>query len=212
MKKLFCITVVSLIVFLSSMETKEVEASSDSHLTFQKMDIHGGQLLRDYTEEEIEDACSELDGRQFWGWDTKAFTNNAEVHFTSHTIFSYYNAGTTAIKHKYTSTVTTTKKISFDSTGSVGFDVSGTVKGFKGGLDTSLKLNFKYEESETDVEKIEIDFSCDPGTRVLMYVVGEGTLCNGVANRYMTWIKVGEGGYEYFITQTMYQVLEKVEI
>ncbi len=209
MKKAISFTIITVLLFLFNTQTKDVEASN--HLTFQKMDIYGGQLLRDYSDEELNSEIDSLKNK-FGGWRTKHLTDNVEVHFTSHTVFSYYNAGTTAIKYKFTSTVTNSKKISFDATGNVGFNVSGPIKGFKAGLDAALKLNFKEEESSSETEKIEIEFSCDPGTKVIMYVVGEGTLCNGVGKNYLFWIPVDKGGYEYFITQTMYQVIEKTEI
>lgn len=184
MKKLMSFTLLITILFVFNLETKEVEASN--HLAFQQMDIYGGQLLRDYTDEQLNEEYKKTSKRKFLGWRTSELANNVEVHFISHTLFSYYNAGTTGIKYKFTSTVTTTKKISFDSTGSIGYSLNGTVKGFKHGLDTSLKLNFKNEETESETEKIEIEFSCDPGTRVIMYVKGEGTLCNDVAfKRYI---------------------------
>ncbi len=176
MKKIVNLIIVIVVCFSVNLRGKDIHASD--HLTFQKMDIKGGQLLQDYSQEELDNACDEINARQFYGWETKEFANGAKAYFTSHTVFSYYNAGTTAIEYKYTSTVTTTSKISFDATGSVGYDLSGTVKGFKHGLKTSLKMDFSYDDTVVDKEYIEIDFKCDPKTRVIMYVVGEGALYN----------------------------------
>lgn len=209
MKKIACFTLVLLVCFAINLRGGEVKAD---HLAYQKMTIYGGQLLQDYTDEEIQEACDEIDKRKFYGWETQEFTKAAKSYFTAYTVFSYYNAGTTAISYKYTSTVTTTTKISFDSTGTIKYTLSGTKSGFKHGLDTTLKLEYSYDDTVVDKEQIEIDFKCDAGTRVIMYVVGEGALYNGVAKRYVCWINTTEGGYEYFITQTMYQVLEKIEI
>lgn len=209
MKKIISFTLVLLVLLSVNLKGEEVSAD---HLTYQKMDIYGGQLLKDYSEEEIQEGCDEINDRKFYGWETNDFTKGAKCYFTAYTIFSYYNAGTTAIEYKYTSTVTRTTKVSFDATGSVGYDLSGTKSGFKHGLKTSLKLEYSYDDTVIDKEYIEIEFKCDPKTRVIMYVVGEGVIYNGAAKRYICWFEAGEGGYEYFVTQTMYQVLEKVEI
>lgn len=210
MKKLFNLNLILLIVLAFYLQTKDVNASD--HLAFQKMNIYGGKLLQDYTEEELDEYIDDVGGRKFWGWEVDEITTAAKTYFTSHTIFSYYNTGTSKIDYKYQSTITSTKKISYSATGQIKYTLSGSKSGFKHGLDTSLKLEYDEEDTVVDKEEIEIDFSCDPDTRVIMYIAGEGTLYNGVAKRYCFWITDTEGGYEYFITQTTYQVLEKVAL
>lgn len=210
MKKILCFKLFICVILALNVRGIEVEASD--HLAFQRMDIYGGQLLQDYKEEEIEDLVDDLGGRQFWGWETQNLAVAAKTYFISHTIFSYYNTGTTKIDYKYTSTITSTKKISFSASGTIKYSLSGTKSGFKNGLDATLKLEYDYDDTVVEKEQIEISFSCDANTRVIMYMAGEGTLYNGVAQHYKFWAKSTSGGYEYFITQTMYQVLEKVAL
>lgn len=210
MKKILCFKL--FICMLLAFQVKGVEVEASDHLAYQKMDIYGGQLLQDYSTAEIDKLVDNLGGRQFWGWETKDLAVAAKTYFVSHTIFSYYNTGTTKIDYKYTSTVTSTKKISYSATGTIKYTVSGNIGKFKNGLDAQLKLEYDNDDTVVESEKIEMSFSCDANTRVIMYMAGEGALYNGVAQYYKFWVKSNSGGYEYFITQTMYQVLEKVAL
>lgn len=210
MKKIICFKIA--VIVLLALQVRSVDVSASDHLAFQKMDIYGGQLLEDYSEEELEEEIDALGGRKFWGWETDYLTHSAKTYFTSHTIFSYYNTGTSKIDYKYTTTVTSTKKISFSASGQIKYTLSGNTGGFKHGLDATLKLEYDNDDTVVEKEEIEIDFSCDPNTRVLMYMAGEGSLYNGVGQYYAFWIKGSSGGFEYFITQTTYQVLEKVAL
>lgn len=210
MKKILCFKLVICLFFIYNLQGQEVMASD--HLAFQQLDIYGGQLLQDYSEEELDEKIDEIDGRKFWGWENDEFCVAAKSYFISHTLFSYYNTGSSKIDYKYSLTVTSTKKISFSASGQVKYSLSGTKSGFKNGLDATLKLDFDYDDTVVEKETMEMSFSCDSNTRVLMYMAGEGTLYNGVAQNYKFWIKSSSGGYEYFITSTMYQVLEKVAL
>lgn len=207
MKKI--IILIMTVLSLSCIQLKDVSAN---HLAFQKMEIYGGKLLKDYTSEELKQYDSKINKRRFSSWNTYELANGAKTYFTSHTVFSYYNTGTTSIDYTYTSTVTKTKKISYAASGSIKFTASGSKAGFKGGLDTSLKIDYSDDDTVVEKEEIKMSFKCDPNTRVLMYIAGEGYLYNGIARKYFFWLETDSGGYEYFITATEYQVLEKVSL
>lgn len=208
MKKILSV----LIIVIISFSSKDLKDASANHLAFQSMDIYGGKLLKDYTDEDYSQYYKKVNNRKFAGWNAYELSNGAKTYYISHTVFSYYNTGTSAIEYTYTSTVTSTKKISYSASGTIKFNASGTVKGFKGGLDTTLKLDYSNDETVVEKEEIKMTFKCDPDTRVIMYIAGEGYLYNGVAKKYFFWCNTETGGYEYFITATEYQVLEKVDI
>lgn len=210
MKKILCFKLVLCLVLLYNLRGVEVEASD--HLAYQSMDIYGGQLLQRYTDEEIDSYVDEIEGRKFFGWEINELAVAAKSYFVSHTIFSYYNTGTTKIDYTWETVITTTTKVSYSASGQIKYSLSGTKSGFKHGLDTTLKLEYDNDNTVVEKETVKISFSCDPNTRILMYMAGEGYLYNGAAQKYNFWIKGNSGGYEYFITSTTYQVLEKVAL
>ncbi|MFI3252204.1 MAG: hypothetical protein R3Y60_03585, partial [bacterium] len=176
MKKILLFKFILCIALAVQLRGHEVEASD--HLAFQKLEIFGGQLLQNYTEEELDEEIKGLGGRQFWGWEADSLTVAAKAYFTSHTIFSYYNTGTSKIDYTCTTTITTTTKISYSATGQVKYSLSGTKAGFKNGLDVTLKLDYNNDNTVVEKEEVKMSFSCDPNTRVIMYMAGEGTLYN----------------------------------
>src|SRR5690554_6578330 len=85
-------------------------------------------------------------------------------------------------------------------------------KGFKNGLDGSLKMTYSQSGSTKKKESVDLKFQVDPGTEVNLYYYGEGRLTNGVAARYIFWIRLDQNGYEVFEVSTKYHRLEKVRI
>jgi hypothetical protein len=128
------------------------------------------------------------------------------------TIFSYYNDGYTEIDYTFKMDRKQTSKVSLSSSGSIGLKSSTGTKGFKHDLDSSLKLTSEYTETSEEKESYEISFEVDPGTQVDLYIYGEGKITNGVAARYLCWIRLDRGGFEVFMITTQYQRLEKKRI
>ena len=58
------------------------------------------------------------------------------------------------------------------------------VQVLKNGLDGSLKIEGKYEQSQNSKETFELKLKVDPGTQVNIVIKGEGYLTNGVAAHY----------------------------
>jgi hypothetical protein len=105
-----------------------------------------------------------------------------------------------------------TTKVSLSASGSIGLKSQTSSKGFKNNLDASLKLSSEYTQTTEDKESYEISFEVDPGTQVDLFIYGEGKITNGVAARYLFWIRLDRGGFEIFMITTQYQRLEKKRI
>lgn len=207
MKKIICLFLLVLLVVVSN---KTVRA--DHYLNFEELNITKGKLIEKYTSSELKDYYKDVDKRKFAGWKVKTINSRVKTTFISETIFSYYNDGYTAIDYNYKSEESETFKYSFSTTGSIGVNSTKSGTGFKNGLDASLKLSYTQDKSTSKKETYEVKMKVDPGTQVNLYYYGEGRLTNGVAARYVFWIRMDRGGYEVFEIATKYYRLEKVKI
>ncbi|MCV2232249.1 hypothetical protein N7548_05345 [Acholeplasma manati] len=208
MKKylMFC-----LLCLLISLNTLQLKADSD-YLAYESITLHEGQFLSDYSEKDYKAYLKEVTKRRFAGWNVKYVYEDCRVTYKSKSVFSYYNDGTTPIEYnyKYESSYTTARNIT--STGSIGINMSGPVKKFKGNLDASLKITSSTETVKKETETWTIKMQVDPQTMANLYVVGEGKITNGVAARYLFWLELEKGGFEVFVVTTQYYRLEKVKI
>lgn len=201
--------VIVIMLFMVCLSSNSVSAS---HTSFQELEIYEGKLISDFTDSEYEEYYSKVSSRKFIGWNTYYVTTKASCRFIAETLFSYYNAGTSSISYTYSSTLNNSTTMSLSATGSISYSISGNIKTFKNGLDTTLKITGEYKTTEDEKETVTMKFECDPGTKVTMYTTGEGYLYNGVARRYFFWISMEKGAFEYFVMSTKYQRLEKVKI
>lgn len=187
--------------------------SKASHYTnFEQLTLTKGKLLEDFTDTELTKYEKNVTKRKFSGWRTHTVNKRVKVSYISETLFSYYNDGYTPFDYTYKLEETSTSKYSFSSTGSIGIKKDKSGSGFKDGLDASLKVDFKTDKTSQKKETYQLKLQVDPGTRVDLYIYGEGRISNGVAAKYFFWIRRNLGGFEYFEMTTSYQRLEKVKI
>jgi len=182
-----------------------------NHLAFKEIECIGGKLLRDFTEEELRNHYRKVERRMFSGWRIHR-VNSFEINYIKEVLFSYYNDSPTAIKYDYNYERTVSKKTSISASGNIKFNTSGNIKKFKSGLNAELKLSTSSEESKTEKEKLTLKFDIDPGHMLNLYVIGHGHVENGVASKYLFWIRRITGGYEIFNMSTEYTRLEKIPV
>jgi len=208
MKKL----IVLLLMFGISLCTGIHVSADTGYHSFETLDLTHGKLLENYTKDEYKTYYSEVDRRKFSGWNIYSVHKNIKVSYVTETLFSYYNDGFSAIDYTFKLERKVSTKLSLSATGSIGLKVAKDGKGFKNNLDGSLKLSADYTKNTDDKETYEIKFKVDPGTQVDLYIYGEGKISNGVAARYLFWIRLDRGGYEVFLVTTQYQRLEKKQV
>ena len=204
------ILVFSILVLVLSFSTK-VNAS-ENYDTFQEIEISSGKLLEDYTEKDYKTYYKSVDKRKFWGWRTNTVNKNVKAKFISETVFSYYNNGLTPITYKYKLSESVVNKFSISATGTIKYDVSGTVKNFKHNLDSEIKVHVSNEITTTTQEEENLEIKIDPKTVANLRLVGEARVTNGVAAYYIFWIRIERGGFEYFVVTTQYPRLEVLPI
>lgn len=201
-----------LLLFLCSILFSVQTSASSDYLSFESLDVPKGKLLSEFTESEYKEYYKKVDGRKFMGWQTHKVHNAIKATYVTETLFSYYNDGFTAIDYKYKLDRKVASKLSLSASGSIGIKSAKDGKGFKNNLDGSLKLSADYTVNKEDKETFDVSLKVDPGTQVDLYIYGEGKITNGVAARYVFWVRAERGGFEVFVVTTQYQRLEKKRI
>ncbi len=208
MKKIVCFI---LLVFTIQNFSIEVHANSSYH-SYESLTMNEGKLLQDFSKDDYKEYYKKVSQRKFFGWSIHKVNNNTKVTYITETLFSYYNDGYTPIEYTFKMDRKQTTKVSLSASGSIGLKNQTDTKGFKNNLDSSLKLSSEYTQTTEDKESYEIEFKVDPGTQVDLFIYGEGKITNGVAARYLCWIRLDQGGFEVFLVTTQYQRLEKKRI
>ncbi len=203
--------IIYILLLLCAFKGVMIQADSD-YLAFESISIFDGKFLSDYTESEYKTYYKEVNKRRFAGWNVHYVYKDLKVTYKTQSVFSYYNDGSTPIEYsyKYENSHTSTRNIT--SSGSIGINVAGPIKKFKGNLDASLKITSTTETSDKSSETWNIKMQVDPQTMANLYIAGEGKITNGVAARYLFWIELEKGGFEVFVVTTQYYRLEKVKI
>jgi hypothetical protein len=201
-----------LMVFMAMCSVRFSIHASANYQTYESIELVTGKLLEDYTEKEYQSYYEKVNQRMFMGWRVHKVNDNVKATYVTETLFSYYNDGFTPIEYQYTLSRKETSKLGLSATGSIALATSKGDKLFKHNLDTSLKLSADYQVTTEDKETYEIKLEVDPGTQVNLYTYGEGKVTNGVACRYVLFVRMERGGFEVFLVTTQYQRLEKKRI
>jgi len=200
------------ICLLSLLVIDHTTYANSSYHAYESITMNEGKLLQDFSKEDYQTYYKKVSQRKVFGWSIHKVNSNAKVTYITETLFSYYNDGYTPIEYTFKMDRKQTTKVSLSASGSIGLKNQVDSKGFKNNLDSSLKLTAEYTQTTEEKEFYEIEFKVDPGTQVDLYIYGEGKITNGVAARYLCWIRLDQGGFEIFLVTTQYQRLEKKRI
>ncbi len=211
MKKIIA-TILILLMFIVALPNKMADAGVNDYTSFSILNVSDGKLLRDYTSDEINTGLSHIKKRKFNGWRYELFQKNTKVDFISNTVFTMYNSGTTPMKYKVHVSSEHSVKTSISCTGSIKYGVSGSIKKFKNDLDSCLKIEGSYVETQLVKQEENLEVEIDPGTICVVYIQGTGLLTNGVASFYQLWMRKQSGGFEYFTITDSYLRIEKIKL
>ena len=209
MKKWFLFLFV--LTFLTLFRSLSLKADSD-YLAFEEIELKDGKFLKDIKESELKEYYKKIDKRKFHGWKVASMYSDKKVTYKTETLFSYHNDGTTPIKYSYSMKKKEVETRSLTSSGDIKVKVTGKIQKFDGNLDSQLKLSSTSTKSKEIQEEYKLELNVDPGTRLNLYIYGEGKISNGVAIFYLFWLVYKKGGYEVFTVTTQYYRLEKVQI
>jgi len=207
MKKL---VVIGYLILLCSLFVRGIDA--DDYRTYQDIEFEhsGGQLISQFSDSDFETYYGKLKGKRFWGWRTYIAYENEEVYFTRDTLYVIRNEGATAIEESIKLFSEASVKRHYAVKGNLELAGSGTVEGFKLGLEEQLGTEMSKTITTNLEETYQIKVLVDPGTTLTIQIKGEGYVTNGVGKYYRFWTEVRKGGWEIFTVTTEYYSIEKV--
>ena len=192
---------------------KPVKAGSD-YKSFQEIEFEeeGNKFINEYTEEDLEEYYNEVKKRKFMGWNTKDIISEKKIKYVDETVFECTNKGKTPITYKLIFKEEEIEKRSFKVTGNLGVKLDGKIKKLKSGLDVKLKIEYSSSSTITKRSEWYAKLDVDNNTKLIVDIVGEGYIRNGVAAKYICWINCNSGEYEIFTISTQYYRMAKVQI
>lgn len=196
------------ILFLSSFINNQLEAKS----YYEELIDYKGTFLKDFTDDDYDSYYSKISKRKFSGWRIYYVNKEEDITYKKETIFSYYNDGYTAIDYDYKSETKKETKLSYEVSGDIKLKTKNKTTKLEKSLENSISFDFSSESSEEAKETIELSIKIDPQTKVNLYIIGEGTVTNGVAIKYLFFFKNKKGGFEIFEPISEYARLEKIRI
>lgn len=207
MKKLFMF---SLLMFLVSFS----HVQAGDYITYQSLEFkhNGAKLLSQYSSDDYSDYYGRLSARKFWGWNTFTVYKNEPVYFVKDTLYVIVNEGTTPIIEDITFTRESITTKQYDVSGSIALDGTGKKGKLSLGLETKIDFSQSVTEKVSLDEKYEIEIEVDPNTKLMIQVLGEGKITNGVAKYYRFWVEAKKGGFEIFVVTTEYYSIIKEPI
>lgn len=217
MKKLYIIVIVFFItiVFIN----KPVTTKADIIANFQSVELLGkGRLLSFYVKnennsnlkKELQDEINrikkigeyEWSKNYFWGTSYEYFNYRTPVKFIKSTELTIDNSGgTTPIEYVLKERIEKHAKFVLET--AYGISTKASVSGkdktktiaFGGDLGTKLNIDTSLQISLTFEQQKNLTIKIDPGTKLIIEIIGYGFVTNGVSSFRRFWIG---GGYGYF--------------
>ena len=217
MKRLLVLIIIILFTSISlNVSAKDTALSADADISnytrFSSMQISKGKLLSAYTKSEINSHMKTCNKRKFSGWRISYLNKRVRCNFTSKTILSIDNDGTSAITYKLSETQTRMYKTSISATGSLSGSGKGDIKKFKGGLDAKIGMEASYTKTIEVKTAESLEIQVDAGTKATIYLKGSGYLTTGCACYYSLWIRELYGCFEFFEIVDCYPKIVKERI
>jgi len=205
--------IIGLMMVLTFTLMKE-SVNAAEYQTYQEItfEIDGVKLLEDYTESDYKYYYKKINKRKFWGWRTHSSFNGEKAYFIKETLYVVENSGESPIIETLEFKVREESKKQYGASGTIGLSGSGKVKGFKLGLENKIKVNYEVATTEKTEENVVIKVSVDANTMLIVQIIGEGKISNGVAKYYRFFKNVKKGGYEIFVVTTEYYSIVKKPI
>lgn len=217
MKKLYIILIITFItiIFLNKQATFKADIISN----FQSVELLGkGRLLSFYVKnennnnlkQELKEEMSrikeiadyEWSKNYFWGTSIEYFNYRVPVKFIKSTELTIDNSGgSTPIE--YVLKERTEKHSKFVLETAYGISTKASISGkdktktvsFGGELGSKLNIDTTLQISSTFEQQKNLTIKIDPGTKLIIEIIGYGFVTNGVSSYRVFWIG---GGYGYF--------------
>ena len=207
MKKICCFLIMVFTVLL--IFTTEVYAANDDYMSFNEIMLSNGKLLCYFTDEEFDKYYQEISKRKFTGINYYVVNSNVSASYISSTLYNIDNTGKTDINYQFDVEVETEKKISWKVSGDLSAAASGTIKMFKGQLESKLGIDYSDVTATSKKETQKLDITVESNSRAIIYLMGNARVTNGVCAIYIVFIQTAKFGFEYFTILNQYPRIEK---
>lgn len=212
MKKILC-TIILFSSLLFAYYFSYVRAAAEEYTTYSEIIMSEGKLMMNFTDEEMEEMLKNIEGSIFAGVKVYQENTNVKATYISNTLYSVENKGDTDVVYDIDVEVETNNKVSFSASGSLSGSLSkGKTGGVKGEIGAKCSVDYSNVTSTSRKETQHMKLVVEGNSRAIVYLTGDLLITNGVAVRYLFWIKSSEGGFEFVTIQNQYSRIEKVKI
>ena len=208
MKKYYILIIIVFMCTLFNKNTLELNAISNSYTEYKELYLAKGELISNWTSDELKKYEKKLGRRKIQGYNTYIVNKDVRCTFIARTLLSTYNNGYSPISYSSTLTESETVKTSINVTGTLKTKMSGNIKKFKTSFDQTIKTDVDYSTIKVVKKDEHISLTVDPKTELVIYIKGEGRLTNGYAKEYSMFITVSKGAFEYFVITDIYTHIE----
>ena len=146
--------------------------------------------------------------KRMLGWVVYYTGKKKHFTFTSDTLRKITNNGTTTIKQTLSFESKYEENIQRKVKGDLKLNGSGEYKKFKFGLEGKLEYELDQSTKTTKTEKESFNIEVAPGDELVISILGEGYMFQGVARQYILFIAALQGGFEYAIITDEYYSIE----
>ncbi len=206
MKKIITIMLCFITIMLCSMV--ECYAEED-YGTFNEIMMSSGKLLKNFTEEELNEYMKKVKKTIFWGINVYTVNKNIETTYISSTLYNVENKGQTDVSYELDVVVEQAKTTTWNLSGSLSGTAKGTIKSFKNDLATKAGIDYKSTTKESRKETQKLKVTVEKNSRAIVYLMGSARVTNGVCACYIFFVPVASSGFEYFTLVNQYPRLEK---
>ncbi|MDE7162245.1 MAG: hypothetical protein K2N65_05765 [Anaeroplasmataceae bacterium] len=183
--------------------------AEDSYETFNEVMMVNGKLLRNFTDEEMQEYMKHVKKSTFWGVNVYTVNKNIETTYISSTLYNVENRGDTDVSYELDIVVETSNKTSWSVSGNLSGTAKGSIKSFK--TDIAAKAGVDYSNTTTNSKKEtqKLKLTVEKGSRAIVYLMGSARITNGVCACYICFVNVASCGFEYFTLVNQYPRMEK---
>ncbi len=206
MKKIITITLCFITIMLCSMVQCYAEEDYD---TFNEIMMASGKLLKNFTEDELNEYMKKVKKNTFWGINVYTVNKNIETTYISSTLYNVENKGQTDVSYELDVVVEQAKTTTWNLSGSLSVTAKGAIKSFKTDLASKAGIDYKSTNKESRKETQKLKVTVEKNSRAIVYLMGSARITNGVCACYIFFVPVASSGFEYFTLVNQYPRLEK---
>lgn len=164
--------------------------------SFEFVNLSNVTLIDEYSEEDLEDHYEDVKKVKMFGWNYKMLNKNQLITFTERTLYSTFNKTMAIETLNYTEKVKEVTTVELSVKGSLSVDAKAGSGKFSGGLSRKIESELSVKKTN-QVEIIkDINVPIFPMSKSTLQVQGRANVSNGVASKYIFFIRTKLGAFQ----------------